>query len=119
VRGHYMALFGDDPALEPLREQYAIASNPVPDQARRSDITAYYWWASWAAGTNRPGDDVTYTSNWPHEPLIDNVPTSANIVWSVASVLLLIFGVAALILWHAQARQEEHARVPANDPLAG
>lgn len=117
VRSHYLALLGDDAALTHLREQYAIAENPVPDEARRQDIASYYWWASWAAGTNRPGDTVTYTSNWPHEPLIDNTPTSANIVWSAASVLLLIIGVAALVLWHAGAKQEAHVAPPDSDPV--
>ncbi|MGZ9113183.1 MAG: nitric-oxide reductase large subunit, partial [Brevundimonas sp.] len=102
VRAHYVALFSDDPALESLREQYAVANNAVPDIDRRNQIASFYWWASWGAGTQRPNDTITYTSNWPHEPLIDNVPTPANIVWSVASVLLLIIGVAALIFWHAR-----------------
>ncbi|OGN43989.1 MAG: nitric oxide reductase large subunit [Caulobacterales bacterium RIFCSPHIGHO2_01_FULL_70_19] len=117
VRAHYEALLGDDVELSHLREQYAIAENPVPDAARRADIAAFWWWSGWAAGTNRPGDVVTYTSNWPHEPLIDNVPSPANIVWSVASVLLLIFGVAALIFWHARAKHEAPPTVPATDPL--
>ena len=117
VKAHYTALLSDDPALESLREDYALANNPVPDAGRRDQIAAFYWWTSWGAGTNRPDSNITYTSNWPHEPLIDNVPTSANIVWSIASVLLLIFGVGALILWHASAKQEEHVAVPASDPL--
>ena len=117
VQAHYTALLSDDPALESLREDYAIANNPVPDAGRRNQISAFYWWTSWGAGTNRPDSDITYTSNWPHEPLIDNVPTSANIVWSVASVLLLIFGVAALVFWHASTRKEEHVEVPTSDPL--
>ncbi len=119
VKAHYTALLGADPALESLREQYAIANNPVPDAGRRDQIAAFYWWSSWGASTNRPGDTVTYTSNWPHEPLIDNVPTSANIMWSAASVLLLIIGVAALVLWHASARREEELNAPQADPLAG
>src|SRR5690606_21989870 len=117
VRDHYMSLLGADPALSELREQYAISENPVPDVARRSDIAAFWWWTGWSAGTNRTGDTVTYTSNWPHEPLIANVPSPANLFWSAASVLLLIFGVAALVLWHAGARKEELHTVPATDPL--
>ncbi|MDZ4112392.1 MAG: nitric-oxide reductase large subunit [Brevundimonas sp.] len=117
VKSHYVALLSDDPALESLREQYAIANNPVPDAGRRDQIAAFYWWTSWGAGTNRPDSDITYTSNWPHEPLIDNVPTSANVVWSVASVLLLIIGVAALVFWHASTKREDHVVVPTSDPL--
>lgn len=117
VRAHYQALMGADPALSELRAQYALAENPMPDPSRRARLADYYWWTSWAAGTNRPDGNVSYTSNWPHEPLIDNVPSSANVVWSIASVILLIFGVGALVFWHAKAKQEEHLPAPVADPL--
>ena len=42
----------------------------TPRAARRSPT--FFFWTSWAAGTNRPGLAVTYTNNWPHEPLIGN-----------------------------------------------
>jgi nitric oxide reductase subunit B len=119
VRAHYMALLGNDPALEQLREQYAIANNPVPDEARRATIAAYYFWTSWAAGTNRPNSDVTYTSNWPHEPILGNNPTPANIIWSIASVLLLIIGVAFLVWMHARMKHDEAPKAPSTDPLLG
>ncbi|WP_395646943.1 nitric-oxide reductase large subunit [Terricaulis sp.] len=119
VAAHYEALLGADPAMESLREDYAIANNAVPDVARRRQIAAYYYWTSWAAGTNRPGADVTYTSNWPHEPLIGNKPTPANMIWSVASVLLLIAGVAFLTWMHARMKHDEAPQAPIADPLFG
>ncbi len=119
VEAHYVALLGNDPALEGLREDYAIANNAVPDAARRRQIAAYYFWTAWAAGTNRPGDDITYTSNWPHEPLIGNVPSASNLIWSIASVLLLILGVGYLTWQHAQMKKEEHVAPPQTDPLSG
>ncbi len=121
IRGtaaHYEALLSGDPALEGLREQYAIANDAVPDAQRRRQIAAFYWWTSWAAGTNRPGDTITYTSNWPHEPLIDNVPSSAITVWSIASIMLLIFGVGALVFWHHRTKEEERHVAPLTNPLA-
>ena len=36
------------------------------------------------------GQAITYTNNWPHEPLIDNRPTAANVLWSIVSVVLLL-----------------------------
>jgi len=119
VRAHYLALFSNDPALESLREEYAIANNAVPELSRREQIAAFYFWTSWSAGTNRPGENVTYTANWPHEPLIDNVPTAENFIWSVASVLLLIIGVAVLVWMHARMKQEDHVKAPTADPLLG
>lgn len=118
VKSHYLALLGSDPSLEHLREQYAIANGAVKDPARRAEIAAFYWWTGWAASTNRPDQAITYTANWPHEALIDNTPTSATIVWSVASVLLLIFAVGALVFWHARTKAEEHLAPPAENPLA-
>jgi nitric oxide reductase subunit B len=117
VATHYEALLSDAPQLESLREQYAMADNSVPDPTRRARIANFYWWTAWAAGTDRPNDHITYTSNWPHEPLIDNVPSSATMVWSVASILLLIFAIGALVFWHERTKSEDHLQPPARDPL--
>lgn len=56
-------------------------------------MTNFFFWTAWAAATERPDSEATYTNNWPHEPLISNKPTAENIVWSIASVVLLIAGV--------------------------
>src|SRR5690606_21911090 len=76
VLGHYQALFSDDADLQPLREQYAIHENPVPEASRREALGAFIFWSAWSSVTSRPGDTVSYTSNWPHEPLVGNTPTS-------------------------------------------
>ncbi|OHB31508.1 MAG: nitric oxide reductase large subunit [Phenylobacterium sp. RIFCSPHIGHO2_01_FULL_69_31] len=117
VKAHYVSLYSDTPELEALREQYAVKNGAVPDLSRREAIANYYWWTAWAAATNRPDDTVSYTSNWPHEPLVGNTPSSANVVWSVASILLLIFGVGALVFWHARTKTEDHLKPPVKDPL--
>ncbi|MDR6623876.1 nitric-oxide reductase large subunit [Caulobacter segnis] len=118
VRAHYEALLSSDPALEKLREQYAIANGAVKDPARRAAIGAFYWWTGWAASTDRPGSNITYTANWPHEELIGNKPTTATIVWSVASIILLIAAVGALAFWHARTKSEDHLVAPDKDPLS-
>lgn len=118
VRKHYETLLGSDPTLEKLREQYAIANGAVKDPARRAAIASFYWWTGWAASTDRPNSDITYTANWPHEELIGNKPTTATIVWSIASVILLIGAVGALVFWHAKTKTEDHLVAPAKDPLA-
>jgi nitric oxide reductase subunit B len=118
VGRHFIDLFGNASTHRELREAYAIANNAVPDRARRQAIAAFFFWASWACGTERPGSDTTYTSNWPAEPLIGNAPTTANVVWSVASFVLLIAGIGLLIWYHAAtARHESVPPLPAHDPL--
>ncbi|MCX7012262.1 MAG: nitric-oxide reductase large subunit, partial [Candidatus Sumerlaeota bacterium] len=85
VGKHYAGLYGDDPALAGLREAYAMPENAVPSADRRRLLNAFFFWTAWACSTNRPGESVTYTQNWPPESLIGNAPTGPIILWSVAS----------------------------------
>lgn len=116
---YYDKLFGNDPAFQPLREAYAMKENTLPDADKREKLNAFFFWSAWAAHTNRPGLDVTYTNNWPHEPLIGNGPTAENVIWSIASVVTLIFGVGLVIWLWAFCVHHEHEEVvvPKQDPL--
>jgi nitric oxide reductase subunit B len=117
---HYEALFGGHPSLSRLRDDYAMQSVVIPDRERLEKLSAFFFWTSWASATNRPGSDVTYTNNWPHEPLLDNRPTAANVLWSMASVILLLAGVGALVWWQAFRKEEEpHVEAPISDPFGG
>jgi len=108
---HFDALFGGAPELKPLREDYAMSETTVPDAARRKALTAFFFWTSWAAATERPGSTVTFTNNWPHEPLIENVPSGANVVWSFVSIVLLLAGIGAVVWWQAFREKPEPAVV--------
>ena len=121
VAAHYDGLFGGAPALASLREDYAMQDVVVPDAQRRQLLTKFFFWTSWAAATTRPGTTITYTNNWPHEPLIGNEPSAANVLWSIASVILLLAGVGALAWWMAFRRDadDEIAEAPASDPFTG
>jgi nitric oxide reductase subunit B len=119
VGRHYAALFGDDPSLMQLRDAYAIPANVIKTPERREALNAFFFWASWACATNRPGQAISYTNNWPAESLIGNRPTGSIIVWSVVSFVLLLAGIAALA-WYfavARSREEEDHLPPARDPL--
>jgi nitric oxide reductase subunit B len=115
---HYRALYGGDPALDDLREDYAMQRVVIRDADRLDKLTAFFFWTAWASATNRPGTDVTYTNNWPHEPLIGNRPTAANVLWSMISVVLLLAGVGAIVWWQAfRAEPEPHVEAPRSDPF--
>src|SRR5690606_20779936 len=55
VAAHYISLFGNDPATAKLRESYAMRNNTVPDLDHRRALTGFFWWTSWAAAAERPG----------------------------------------------------------------
>src|SRR5688500_12402340 len=114
------SLFGNDPATRTLREAYAMKNDTVPDAEHRRALSAFVWWTAWAAMTERPGSDITYTNNWPGEPLIGNRPTPSMYLWSAFSVLFLIAGIA-LLGWHhavTHGRGEVPHPLPPVDPLS-
>ncbi|WP_437821710.1 hypothetical protein [Sorangium sp. So ce1078] len=64
-------------------------------------MTAFFFWTAWVCAAERPGTGASYTNNWPHEPLIGNVPTTPNVIWSIVSIVLLLAGIGALVWYHA------------------
>ena len=118
VSKHYTSLFGNDPALLDLRKAYAMKNDTVIDTDKRESLTAFIWWTSWSAVTQRPGKHVTYTNNWPHDPTVGNVPPANLLIWSGFSVLFLIAGIVLLGWHHARHKDEPLAALPASDPLA-
>ncbi|HOV59306.1 MAG TPA: nitric-oxide reductase large subunit, partial [Rhodanobacteraceae bacterium] len=57
VAAHYVSLFSNDPATQKLRDTYALRNDTVPDLEHRRQMTAFFFWTSWAAVTTRPGAD--------------------------------------------------------------
>ena len=103
VADHYRRLFqGSDAAALALRKDYALPLHAVLTDAECHDLAAFFFWTAWAAVTNRPGQDITYTSNWPHEPLVGNTPTAGVLLWSIFSVVLLLAGIGSLVWYYAR-----------------
>ena len=120
VSQHYAALFGEDASLGELRKNYAIPANAIKTPERRQLMNAFFFWAAWSCGAERPESHVTYTQNWPPEPLIDNRPTSSIVVWSAMSFVILLAGVGSLVWYFASQRHleaTESADRPERDPL--
>jgi nitric oxide reductase subunit B len=102
------------------RKAYAIPQGALTDPARQQQMAAFFWWTAWAAGTERPGSTVTYTNNWPHEPLIANEPTPGAILWSILSFVGLLAGIGGLVWWYSsQEKAVVHGPFPARDPFLG
>ena len=110
---HYVDVFTNG------RDAYAIPPHVLDDPAKTRQMAAFFFWSSWAATAIRPGDTVSYTNNWPHEPLVGNRPTGDTVVWTGVSIIFLLAGVGAMATWHAMRRREDHDLVepPASDPL--
>ena len=118
---HYAKLFlGDNsPEYTKLRTAYALRPQSLEDSTKMAQMNAFFAWSSWVCVTNRPGSDVSYTNNWPHDPTIGNIAPTSLHLWSGFSVLMLLFAVGILVYYYAQAGEDEQGPLPASDPLRG
>ena len=116
---YYISLYGDDPATKVTREHFAMKDNTLPDLQARKDLAKFFFWTAWTASAERPNTNASYTNNWPHEPLINNVPTPENVIWSIASVVFLIAGIGFVVwIWSFKKREDEkELPMPEFDPL--
>ncbi len=116
---HYTSLFMDDAALEDLREAYAIPANTIRDPERMRKMNAFFFWATWATVTERPGEKITYTNNWPPEKLVGNEPTGSLHLWTGFSVIILLAGIGLLTFYYATNRDDhiDVSTLPKQDPL--
>ena len=118
VARHYVGLFGDDASLNDLRKQYAMNSGSLPDPQDQQALSAFFFWSAWSASTDRPGEtNLSYTSNWPHEPLVGNRPTTGAGIWSIASVILMIAAIAGMVFYNSARKEESDPTPPKADPL--
>lgn len=76
---------------------HSIPRDWFTDGDQRRDVTAFFAWTAWAAATDRPNGDLTYTANWPHDDLIGNQVPGQFVVWSILSVIVLIAAIALFI----------------------
>ncbi|MHB0970282.1 MAG: nitric-oxide reductase large subunit [Thermoanaerobaculia bacterium] len=114
LNAHYGAIFADG------KKEFAIPRGALTDPVKQREMASFFWWTAWAATTNRPGSDVTYTQNWPPEPLVGNRPSTSAIVWSIASVILLLAGIGGMV-WYLGFRSNtpDHDTPADTDPFLG
>jgi nitric oxide reductase subunit B len=111
---HYAEVFAQG------RPEYAIPAGALTDPERQNALGAFFFWTSWSCATNRPDLAISYTQNWPHEPLINNKPTADAVVWSLFSFVLLLAGIGGMIWYFGSLpRQGDEPEVPHRDPLLG
>lgn len=117
VSEHYAGLFTDDPELAHLRDAYSVPENSLKNPERVRLLNTFFFWASWACVTQRPGQDITYTNNWPPDDLIGNKPTGAMILWTGFSVIILLAGIGLMVWYYASKKEEEELKPPTSHPL--
>ncbi|MEP7244049.1 MAG: cbb3-type cytochrome c oxidase subunit I, partial [Gammaproteobacteria bacterium] len=90
--GHWTEYFRD-----PARNG-GLKPDLITDPGELRQFTAFVTWAAWASVTSRPGQEYSYTNNFPYDPSVGNVPTPSALLWSALSLLVLLAGTATVLL---------------------
>lgn len=102
-----------------LRNAYSIPPKTLKDEERLEKMTAFFFWATWATVTERPGKDYTYSNNWPPEELVGNKPTSSLILWTGFSVIVLLAGIGLLSWYYVRNEKDEiREKIPDVNPIS-
>lgn len=104
VRAYYDQVFteGDGRGIRPN----LFGNDTMPEEGRayvapgdmREQIADFFFWTAWLSGTQRPGDTITYTNNWPYFEDAGNTMSYSAVLWSGISMTLLIL-VLGLVLY--------------------
>ena len=81
-------------------KKYGFLPGTVKLEQEREDIATFFFWTAWVASTNRPGEDYTYTNNWPNDRSVGNTLSSDAFLWSIISIfaLLIILGLIIYVV---------------------
>jgi len=96
VKAHYYKYFqgGIFTELRPIEQ----IRNPKDVE----DLAAFFFWGGWLCAAQRPGEDYSYTHNWPYDPLVGNHPTPEVVLWSILSIGVLFLGLSITFFVYGQ-----------------
>ena len=85
------------------------------DAANAAKTADFIVYSALTTVARRPGSDVSWTQNWPYEPLIGNVPTSSTFIWTWASFCFTFFCFGAVLFaYHRYIRVDDRGTM---DPV--
>lgn len=94
-------------------------SGYITDEVELSDLSAFFYWGAWVCVVERPGNDFSYTHNWPFDPEAGNTPTSPVVLWSVLGLLGFVLGCGIVLYFIGQYNQlpNKYFKPPTRDLL--
>jgi nitric oxide reductase subunit B len=76
---------------------YGFLPKCIPTPQERQDLADFFYWTAWAAGTNRPGLNYSYTNNWPADRSLGNAASPEALLCSLASILALFLVLGTVV----------------------
>jgi nitric oxide reductase subunit B len=123
VRAYYSKIFteGDGHGIVPN----LIKEDDMPSDKRawvaagdqKKQIADFFFWTAWLSSTQRAGDVITYTNNWPYYAEAGNTMSYSAVLWSGVSITLLILFLGLILyFYHRYKLHMEAAYEPGNFP---
>lgn len=75
-----------------------LKANLITNPLELRQLAAFVTWAAWASVAARPGENYSYTNNFPYDPSVGNLPTPDTLLWSALSLIALLAGIATVLL---------------------
>jgi nitric oxide reductase subunit B len=68
------------------------------DASSATQTANFLLYSSLTTVARRPGEDYSWTVNWPAEPLVGNSPTAATFQWTWISFTMIFFAIGAILM---------------------
>ncbi len=88
-----------------IKSEGAITRVFIPDTSSIKNLAAFFYWGAWVCAAERPGEDYSYTHNWPFDKEAGNYPSHSVILWSVLGLFGFILGLCAVLYFYSQFEQ--------------
>ncbi len=82
------------------------------DPVSAGDTADFLIYSSLTTVARRPGTDVSWTQNWPYEPLVGNTPTASTFRWTWISFCFTFFAFGAVLYIY-----QRYLNIPDNAPM--
>ncbi|MFH1262277.1 MAG: cbb3-type cytochrome c oxidase subunit I [Pseudomonadota bacterium] len=79
-------------------KEASILPNSIADREDRENLAHFFFWTAWAAGTQRPDAEHTYTNNWPPDLSVGNSLPPDAVFWSLFAIVALL-GTLGLVIY--------------------
>jgi len=80
-------------------QRFGFLPETIKTENQRLEISRFFFWTAWVASTLRPGEDYSYTNNWPPDKRVGNIPSTETYIYSVAGIMALLLVLGLFVYW--------------------
>lgn len=74
----------------------------ITNEEELRELSKFFYWGAWVCSVERPGENYSYTHNWPYDEFAGNQATPATLIWSIIGLLGLVLGLGLVMYYYGQ-----------------